>query len=265
MKNMDRYESLERVLKIRFPVPPLGGSAQIPPEGGTTKATKPSPRRFSNTFAGRKALGARSFTLIELLVVIAIIAILAALLLPALRSAREKARQASCINNLRQLYLVVTYYREDYNDRIVTLWQDSGNGTGPIWINYLVWGRYLANYQVLACPSRDTRPGQYFQPSSPPQIWQTIGMNTRIGPRFDATGNLTSGVRMFGQVENPAARFLFSDAFFYLVESATVQSVFGNLYALDYRHQSMANLCFVDGHVAMRAGPIELAGTIPPW
>jgi prepilin-type N-terminal cleavage/methylation domain-containing protein/prepilin-type processing-associated H-X9-DG protein len=95
----------------------------------------------------------KGFTLIELLVVIAIIAILAAILFPVFAQAREKARQASCVSNEKQLSLAVIQYAQDYDERY-PIGMTSGGDWQPI-TNYWV-GKiqpYVKNYQVFGCPS----------------------------------------------------------------------------------------------------------------
>jgi len=94
----------------------------------------------------------RGFTLIELLVVIAIIAILAAILFPVFARAREKARQASCQSNLKQLALAWNMYAQDWDEwhpRIGI--ENSPYGYDDWWPTYLQ--PYIKNVQVMACPS----------------------------------------------------------------------------------------------------------------
>jgi len=102
--------------------------------------------------------GARGFTLIELLVVIAIIAILAAILFPVFARAREKAKSASCLSNVKQLTLGLMMYVGDYNDTIpmtgAGFWDGGGNWTGCCNLRwYTSIFPYLKNQEILACPS----------------------------------------------------------------------------------------------------------------
>ncbi|MBM3500727.1 MAG: DUF1559 domain-containing protein [Armatimonadetes bacterium] len=94
------------------------------------------------------------FTLIELLVVIAIIAILAAILFPVFARAREKARQASCQSNLKQVALAHLMYAQDF-DEVGTprdVWPGNAGTVRYAWTGLL--DPYIKNTQLFVCPSQ---------------------------------------------------------------------------------------------------------------
>lgn len=103
----------------------------------------------------RPQKGTHGFTLVELLVVIAVIAILAAILLPVLASARAKAQQTGCINNTKQMTIVIVMYTTDYNERLVPDVESdvppNANNTGAWIINLIDF--YSKATNLFLCPT----------------------------------------------------------------------------------------------------------------
>ena len=185
------------------------------------------------------------FTLIELLVVIAIIAILAAILFPVFARAREKARQTSCLSNLKQMALGAQMYAQDYDEVLPRLNIGPGPLTytlpnGTTYSGYMLWHTsiypYLKNYQMLSCPSDSVRyAGNYTGGGS-------YGLNSWNGGRALATINFPAESMFFAEASGGDSYNLDGD------------TAGANDEMLAYaRHNDGLNNAFVDGHAKWMA------------
>lgn len=234
---------------------PQGLSSSIrglmPPEN---ECTRPGPRFLStrdlspigeNPMYGlvygvkRSRRSLRSFTLIELLVVVAIIAILAAMLLPALKTARDKAKQIFCVNNLRQLGLTIFLYADD-NGMYTPPFQTSTSGY-YYWAQTLYTLNYVKSLNTFACPIWPTYPLV-----SSSQLSRTYGMRVLV------KGASTSSL-FLPTVE---AKYAPMSKFMILADSVRESDGYQRYYLYNnetgyvhLRHSGLANLLFLDGHV----------------
>ncbi len=197
------------------------------------------------------------FTLIELLVVIAIIAILAAILFPVFARAREKARQSSCLSNMKQLATASLMYFQDYDEHT---WL-SGTGHFGNWESAGVncsWYRsmepYVKNEQVFVCPS-DAGEGDS-------AVWsdswnETPGDGSGVYPPTEFAlsygNNHTKSNRKMAMIAYPAETgMLFECTAMLSYESSTWEPRSNIRGAV--RHNDQYNVAFFDGHAKSQPG-----------
>jgi prepilin-type N-terminal cleavage/methylation domain-containing protein/prepilin-type processing-associated H-X9-DG protein len=202
------------------------------------------------------------FTLIELLVVIAIIAILAAILFPVFAKAREKARQATCQSNSKQLVMAFIMYKADYDEQypLFMYSMNKNNISAP----YAYWQQYVHQYikgrRVFHCPSdeeslftRDKFPDP-FDMYIDGEIAKKLPNGQYETQRSSYAYNSNVAGKNDASITNPAVIFLNWDVYNRAMGS------FNNIDAYPYpgydrfrmsvpRHSDGDNYSYCDGHV----------------
>ena len=210
----------------------------------------------------------KGFTLIELLVVIAIIAILAAILFPVFATAREKARQASCLSNVKQFCLAWQMYADDYHETAcpvydIFTWQtwwdgfdDTWGATGEFDYSRGYLSPYIKEGRISGCPSFP-QGNSYDRPNT------GYAYNRMIGGHENATyDGWDPAPAKLARIKSPAQTVLFSDAGFrsgndvygsnILYEPSAMWSTATKTFFL---HNGNANVGFADGHAEAVKNP----------
>ncbi len=215
-----------------------------------------------------KASFSYAFTLIELLVVIAIIAILAAMLLPALAKAKERAKQANCLSNLKQIGIAAVLYCGDFEDEFPG--SKIIGYDGSVLISQYTWvgraghtdsytkmtatnrplNQYLGKYsptgevEVARCPSEMNRKlgNYYYRGASYPH-------NSHPEASFMTLGLLNNKSCKTTQIKSPSKMIIIAEegCYFTSWNPDTIQPQ-------DFRHTKYGdtrwNTAFSDGHAA---------------
>lgn len=198
----------------------------------------------------------KGFTLIELLVVIAIIAILAAILFPVFAKAREKARQASCISNEKQLGLALMQYTQDYDELFPA--RQYNNDAAQSW--RAVVYPYIKATGVYMCPSNPSKGKLGFDgyPIS-------YGGNYNSSPYFNQDwGNMypgrANGTGVFADTDGPGVPLAAIIAPAQVIacmemtnegyaDANVLNHYTGANHNLFAGHNAISNYLFCDGHV----------------